>query len=128
MVPNPFGRRTHEREDVLRAVANVGALTGVGAAGILFGLDGRNETTTIGLLAALALGFSLAVRVWLQPGWHTSHTAYALLAGLNWVLLGFGLPAPQGALPVVLGAALVGTGLAGLATASKRAPRPVVRG
>jgi hypothetical protein len=115
-VANPFVRRTPEREEALRVLAAVGSLAGVGAAGALFALDARGQTMTVGLLAALALGFSLAGRVWLQPGWRAGHTTYALLAGLNWILLGFLLPPAQGAIPVVLGAALAGIGLAGLAT------------
>jgi len=121
-VANPFVRRTPERVEALRALAFVGSLAGVGAAGALFAVDARNETVTVGLLAALALGFSLAGRVWLLPGWRLGHTAYALLTGINWILLGFFLEPSQGAVPVVLGAALVGTGLAGVATGTLRTP------
>jgi len=121
-VANPFNRRTPEREEALRALATIGALAGVGAAGTLFSVALADETLTVGLLAALALSFSLAGRVWLLDGWGLGHTVYALLAGANWILLGFVLTPAQGALPVVLGATLVGAGLAGLATAPTARP------
>lgn len=123
-VPNIFTHRPNERDEALRAFSLVLALAGVGVAAGFATLPGAIVTVPpagiIALVAAALSGLALAVRIWILPGWATTHGVHATVAGLAWGSLGFLLPAAIGVVPIVMGAALVGAGLAGFASMTGR--------
>lgn len=119
-VPNVFSNRTEDRSSVLRALAVLGALVGTGAAASYLTIPGLYLDLSLlyrwGLGAAILGGLLLSTTVWTMPRWDLAQTLWTTPLALLWLALGFTASPVLGAIPMILGATLLGTAAGGALT------------
>lgn len=124
VVRNVYSNIERDREQILRALAIFAGLFGGGLNFAYFTLYVRQGDLgwiyPLGLTLVTVLSMAFTVYVWLEPLWASNHSLGGFFIGALWVLTGFYTLNSEvldayGAVQTIMGAVLMGVGMAGVA-------------